>query len=199
MVVAGNAWTTAALHCSTPGLCQTQNWLQWVKWSLVTVTPLVVMCTQSFRALKWVSTTGAGRRWEHVPEERDWEELRDERQGKQVSNVRHEAWSGATAFHPAHRPPGTRLFPCVQLWATLWEAQGQISLGFELQPIREKLSVINEAEVWVLKGQICQHDISTGSCLYNVRCLLIKSLLRFSPRGLLKRSSLAPASATRSY
>lgn len=47
------------------------------------------------------------------------------------------------------------------------------------------------AEVCALR-EIFQDDISTGSWLYNSHGLLIKSLLRFSPSGPLKRSSLQP-------
>lgn len=50
---------------------------------MVTVTPLAVICTQCFRALKWVSTTDAGRVWEqYVPKEESGmgrDEQRDER------------------------------------------------------------------------------------------------------------------------
>ncbi len=52
---------------------------------LVTVTPLVVVCTQCFRALKWVSTADAGSLWEqYVPEEQSGmgrDEQGDERHG----------------------------------------------------------------------------------------------------------------------
>lgn len=43
----------------------------------------------------------------------------------------------------------------------------------------KKRNVNNELEVWVLK--ILQDDVNSGSCLYNVHYLLIKSLLRFYP------------------
>lgn len=61
--------------------CQTCNWCEWVRWSLVTITPLVVICTQCFGALKWVSTADSDSVWEqNLPEERVWcDEQRDER------------------------------------------------------------------------------------------------------------------------